>query len=450
VRIDKFLIIVCGLIGVAACQKAVAGNLVKVVGADDDKKTHAAKKDAAEISTELTIHDKNAVFSSSASCTFRINNPTDSEQVGKVSYQVISPDGKPLQKDSVKVNIGRNSSESYNFDIPESKPGFYKVNFMVNTTDYDDTTFRAFGIRPDEIKSDYDKPADFDAFWQTAKDQLAKVAPNYKVTPMPKMDTKTCKVYLVQMQSLDNINVLAWLTLPKTHNPKRKFAMILALPGYQIELPPIYTQDPDVAFLTLNVRGQGNSREFYSPRKEEFVVHHIEDKNKYVMRGVIMDCIRAMDFICSRPDIDKDQIFVKGGSMGGYLAIATACLDDRVKLCSAQSPVFADFRSLIKRVDFPYNYINMYLKITPGLTLNKVLTNLDYFDAKNFASGVRCKFIMSIGLLDNYVPPTNEYIVFNNIPTKKRISIFKNLAHDAGKSYGKLEENWMHDEFALF
>lgn len=82
--------------------------------------------------------------------------------------------------------------------------------------------------------------------------------------------------------------------------------------------------------------------------------------------------------------------------------------------------------------------------------MGKVLNNLDYFDAKNFAAGVHCKFIMSIGLLDNYVPPTNEYVVFNNIPTKKRISIFKNLAHEAGPSYGRLEENWMHDEFALF
>src|SRR5438309_9219452 len=136
---------------------------------------------------------------------------------------------------------------------------------------------------------------------------------------------------------------------------------------------------------------QGNSREFYSPRKEEYVVHHIEDKNKYVMRGVIMDCVRAMDFIYSRPEFDHDHIFVKGGSMGGFLALATASLDHRVNLCSAQSPIFADIRNLVKRVDFPINYINMYLKIQPGLTLNKVLDNLDYFDAKNFAPNIKCK-----------------------------------------------------------
>jgi cephalosporin-C deacetylase len=433
-------------------QKAAAGNLSKTISAKADKHKHAASlvNNKDDINTVLTAHDKNAIFTSSASFTFEVNNPTDADQSGKVSYLVIDENGKELHKDSVKVNISKNSSEKYDFDIPESTPGFYKVNFMVNITDYDDTVRRAFGIRPEEIKSQYGRPADFDAFWQTSMNELAKVKPEYKITPMPKMDTKTCRVYLVQMTSFDNITVRAWLTEPKVKNPNKKFAIILALPGYQIELPPITTEDPDVAFLTLNVRGQGNSREFYSPRKEEYVVHHIEDKNKYVMRGVIMDCIRAMDFIYSRPEFDKDKIFVKGGSMGGFLAIATASLDKRVKLCSAQSPIFADIRNLVKRVDFPINYINMYLKVQPGLTLNKVLDNLDYFDAKNFAPNIKCKFLMSIGLLDTYVPPTNDYVIYNDLTTKKRIFISKNLGHDVAPGYIRLEGAWMHDEFGLF
>ncbi|MDB5025534.1 MAG: alpha/beta fold hydrolase [Mucilaginibacter sp.] len=448
----NFLIIVCGIIGITGYQRAAAGNWLDANDGGKDKHGPVASSntDKEEISAVLTAHDKNAIFSSAASFTFEVKNPTDAEQTGKVSYLVINEAGKVLHTDSVKVKIAKNSSEKYDFEIPESNPGFYRVNFMVNVTDYDDTTRRAFGIRPQEIRSPYERPADFDAFWQTAKDELAKVKPEYKVTLMPKLSTKTCNVYLIQMQSLDNITVRAWLTEPVVKDPKKKFAVILALPGYQIALPPMLTEDKDVAFITLNVRGQGNSREFFSPRKEEYVIHHIEDKNKYVMRGVIMDCIRAMDFIYARPEFKHDNIFVKGGSMGGYLAIATAGLDKRVNLCSAQSPIFADIRSLVTRVDFPINYINMYLKIQPGLTLNKILNNLDYFDAKNFAPNISCKFLMSIGLLDTYVPPTNDYVVFNSMTTNKKISIFKNLGHEVGPSYIKLEGAWMHDEFGLF
>ncbi|MDB5137902.1 MAG: alpha/beta fold hydrolase [Mucilaginibacter sp.] len=448
----KLLIIVCGIIGTAGYQSAVAGNLLKAIGGGNNR--HPVVADSGKINTEvstvLTAHSKNAIFSSAATFTFEVKNPTDAEQAGKVSYQVTTEAGKVLHIDSVKVKIAKNSSEKYDFEIPESDPDFYKVNFAVNVTDYDDTTRRAFGIRPEEIRSTYKRPDDFDAFWQAAKDELAKVKPEYKVTHMPGMDTKTCRVFLVQMQSLDNVTIRGWLTEPIVKDPKKKFAIILALPGYQIELPPILTEDPDVAFLTLNVRGQGNSREFYNARKEEYVIHHIEDKNKYVMRGVVMDCIRAMDFIYARPEFKHDNIFVKGGSMGGFLAVATASLDKRVNLCSAQSPIFADIRNLVTRVDFPISYINMYLKTQPGLTLNKILNNLDYFDAKNFAPNITCKLLMSIGLLDTYVPPTNDYVVFNDMTTKKKIFISKNLGHDVAPAYIRLEEAWMHDEFGLF
>jgi cephalosporin-C deacetylase len=405
----------------------------------------------AEISTVVTTANKTAIFDDMAKYTFEVKNPTGNDQHGKISYHVVDENGKKIRADSIKIKVLKKATARYNFDIPARGPGFYKVNFMINTNDYDDTLHKAFGIMPELITSTYKKPADFDAFWQKAKDDLAKVQPKYQVTFMPKMSNATCKVYLVQMQSLDNVTIRGWLTEPVSKNPNKKFAIVLGLPGYQIDLSPIITVgDPDLAFLTLNVRGQGNSREFINTRHDEFVIHNIEDKNKYVMRGVVMDCLRAMDFIYTRPELKHDNIFVKGGSMGGFLAITTAALDKRVNLCSAQSPIFADMRSLVKRVKFPITSIHTYLKTQPGLSLDKIMDNLDYFDVKNFAPNVKCKFIMSVGLLDTYVPPTNDYVVFNSMQAKKKIMIFKDLGHDVSPLYIQLETAWMHDQFGLY
>jgi cephalosporin-C deacetylase len=403
-----------------------------------------------QILTDLISANKDAIFSDKAKFTFRVKNKTHEEQVGSVKYQVTTETGKELHTDSVKVKIAVNATEDYTFVIPESTPGFYKLNFMIYVTDTQDTTRRAFGIRPDEIKSSHKKPGDFDAFWQTAKDELAKVKPNFKVTPMPKLDTKKSKVYLVEMQSLDTMIIRAWMTIPITNNKNKKFAVLLDLPGYQVDLDPITGDDPDVVLITLNVRGQGNSRGPIDTRHDEFIVHHIEDKNQYVMRGVVMDCLRAMDFIWSRPDFDHNRIFVKGGSMGAYLALATASLDKRVNLCSAQSPILCDIRNLQDEVEFPWRSINTYLKTQPGLTMERILDNLDYFDGKNFAPNVTCNTIMSIGLVDNYAPPNNEYAVYNSLNVNKHIMIFKDLAHDASPLYVKFEDAWMHDEFALY
>ena len=440
---------------ISACVKCALAQIVvppNQMVTDTTYKSIAGKKSGEDdqISTNLIAGNNKAIFESDAHFTFEVKNATATTETGKVSYTVFKEDGEPLKSDSVKITIPKKSTGRYAFNIPESKPGFYKINFMVNVSDYDDTTRRAFGIRPQEIQSPNNKPVDFELFWQNAKAELATIAPDFKVTPAPDKDTENCNVYLIEMNSLDNVRIRGWMTVPKKQNKHKKFAVLLALPGYQVDLDPITGEDPDVAFITLNTRGQGNSRDQINTRHDEFIARHIEDKDRYVMRGVIMDCIRCVDFICSRPELNHNQIFVKGGSMGAYLALATASLDNRISLCSAQSPILCDVRNLKGRVEFPIKNINRYLDTQPGLSWNKILDNLDYFDGKTFAQNIRCKVIMSIGLVDNYAPPSNEYITFNNISAPKRILVFKDLGHDVSPLYLKLESAWMHDEFALF
>jgi len=402
-----------------------------------------------EVSTTLTASNKNAIFDSQAKYTFEVNNPTEVAQTGKISYEIVQR-GKVLHTDSVKVNIGKKSSEKFNFEFPAMTAGFYKVNFMINVTEYDDTTRRAFGIQPDKIISPYKKPADFEAFWQKAKDDLAKVAPNFKVIPLPNQNTDNRKVYAIEMQSLDNMTIRGYMTVPVNKNKDHKFSVLLGLPGYQVNLAPIVGMDPDLAIITLNVRGQGTSRGPIDTRRDEFIFYHIDNRDRYVMRGVIMDCLRAVDFIFSRDDLKHDNILVSGGSMGGYLALATAALDKRVNLCSAQNPILCDVNNLDGEVTWPMNDIKKYIRTQPGLTLPKVLGNLNYFDGKNFASMINCSTIMGIGLLDPYAPPANEYATFNAIPGKKRIMVFSNLGHEVSQVYKDLEGRWMRDAFALF
>jgi cephalosporin-C deacetylase len=403
-----------------------------------------------EIETILTPANKDAVFTKNARYSFEVKNPTNTVQEGKISYIVMDDYGKLLHKDSIAVKIAKQSAEKFNFEIPGKGVGFYKVNFMINVSEYDDTTRRVFGIQPEKIVSRFKKPADFEAFWDKVKFELAKVKPNFKVIAMPKLDKDNRHVYLIEMQSLGNMTIRGWMTVPISKNPNRKFSVLLGLPGYQVNLDPLTGVDNDLAIITLNVRGQGNSRGPVNTRRDEFIFHHIENKNKYVMRGVVADCLRAIDFIYSRPELKHDQILATGGSMGGYLAIATAGLDKRVKLCSAQNPIFCDIRALPGAVDWPMSSITKYIATQPGLTLNMVLDNLDYYDAKNFASNIKCSTIMGIGLLDPFAPPAAEYGAFNNLQGEKRMMIFKDLGHEISQAYKNLEGRWMRDTFALF
>ncbi len=405
----------------------------------------------SDVSTELSAHSSNAIFDNNASYTFTVKNSLDEAQAGKVSYVVTDQFNKKLLSDSVKVNVGRHDSRSFNFNIPQLKSGFYKINFMVNVTDYDDTTRRVFGIRADEIKSTHDKPADFDAFWTRTKQELDDVDPEYTVTERNDLEKDERKVYLVDMKSLGGFTVHAWVTIPTHVAKNHKFPVLLMLPGYQATNKPLLGHEYDMAFVSLDPRGQGLSKNGLEMRREDYIVSHLEDKDKYILRGAIMDCLRCVDFICSRPEFDHDRISVTGGSMGGYLAIATAALDKRISLCAPQNPFMSDVYNMDNgAVKWPIDHMKEYVSIRPGLSFDKVLNNLQYFDTKNFATSVTCPVVMGIGLLDPFVPPNNSYAVYNNFKAKKKIFVFKDLGHEVGEKYYNYETLWMRDAFALF
>jgi len=411
-----------------------------------------AQDEDGEIVLTSTPAKKDAIFGANSGIVFNINlqNKFDTKQTGTVGYRVLTLADKEVTKRAVNVSIGKKGSKSLDLRIPEQAAGFYKVQFTVNFPEYDDTVRRVFGVDPTQIKSENSKPADFDSFWEKTLEELAKVEPNFKVEELPDSSRDNRRVFSIEMKSLGNLTVRGWMTLPNTKNSRKKFPVLLGLPGYQVDLKPMFGSDEDLAIVVLNVRGQGNSRDRIRTLRDDYIFTGLEDKNRYVMRGAIMDCVRMVDFIFSREELDHDNIMVSGGSMGGFLSIATASLDHRIKLCSAQNPILCDVKALPGKVTWPLKDFSRYIRVNRGLTMNRLLDNLSYFDTKNFAINIKCPTLMGIGLLDHLAPPDNEYNAFNNLQVKKHMIVFPNLGHEVAVYYKDYEGRWMRDTFALF
>jgi len=82
--------------------------------------------------------------------------------------------------------------------------------------------------------------------------------------------------------------------------------------------------------------------------------------------------------------------------------------------------------------------------------MDKVLSNMDYYDAKNFATNLECPTLVGMGLVDNIAPPNNVYTLYNNVRAPKHVIIFRDLAHEIGVKFNVYEGRWMRDTFALF
>jgi len=411
----------------------------------------ATAKGGDDITFTITPTAKDALFKGGRVVyNVDIVNGLTTTEDGKISYRVTTEKGKFLDEDSVKISLGSKGIKHLEVSMPAQQTGFYKLLMMINVADYDDTIRRAFGVNAEKIRSEHAKPSDFDAFWNDTKQELASVKPEFKLTYLPDSSKVDHKAYLFEMKSLDNLTIRGYMTIPIAKNPKKKFVVLLQVPPYQVPLTPMFASDMDIAIVSINVRGQGNSRDVIHTRHDDYIFYNVEDKNKYVMRGAIMDCIRTVDFIFTQPQLDHNRIIVVGGSMGGFLAIATASLDHRISICSAQNPILSDIRNLEGEAEWPLNVIKRHVATLPGVTMDKVMDNLDYFDTKNFATNVDCSTLIGIGLLDNLVPPNNAYVVYNNLHSDKHIMAFAELAHEVGMPYKIYESRWMHDYFGLF
>jgi cephalosporin-C deacetylase len=404
-----------------------------------------------DIVFEATPKNRNALYDLNEKIGYKVDikNNLVTPQEGTVGYAILDRKNNVLDKGTIDIKLNKGEQKRLVLDMPAQASGFYHLNITINVTEYDDTLKRVFGVNTKAIKSITPKPSDFDKFWQNGVDSLRKIPLRSVVTIQPGMERDGLNCYLIEVQSWGNVVVRGWLTLSKKAKPGKKIPVWLVVPGYGgTGVKPIYGND-DLAVLAFNVRGQGNSKDVINPSKKGYLTADIQNRYKYILRGAIFDVIRAVDFIDSRPELDVNNIICSGGSMGGYLSLAASSLDSRIKICSANNPVFCDYRSLVGSTDWPMQQIQEY-GIQQRIPLVKILNNLDYFDLKNFVSNLQCEALIGISFLDPLAPPYNEYTMLNNIKGKYQLFVYPTLAHEVPPPLFKYLSQWMMDQFGMF
>ena len=78
---------------------------------------------------------------------------------------------------------------------------------------------------------------------------------------------------------------------------------------------------------------------------------------------MVYDSLRAVDYLCTRPDVDPDRIGTLGMSMGGTMAWWLAALDERIRFCVDLCSL-ADYDTM--RETRAFNHHNFYYFV-PGL-----------------------------------------------------------------------------------
>jgi len=378
----------------------------------------------------------------------KIRNGSSKPTDGRLLWTVRTDEGKRIfetgETPRVKLQPGEEKLRSRALPLPG--PGFYRVDcewvFAEGTTIAGDSM--VMGYRPGEIESPLTREQDFDAFWIETKKQLSKVDPRFKMIRIPDRDSKSHEVYEVKMQSLGNVQVAGWYERPKGNQPV-KVPAVLRVPGYGSSMFPTGRAEPYV-FFSFNVRGHGNSQKDVKGAPENYWIRGLDDKTGYFYQGAYADCIRALDFLVTQPEVDSERIAVTGGSQGGGLSLATAALDDRIHLCAPDIPFLCDWKKYFEVRKWPE--IDQWIDAGEERTWQSTLRTLSYFDTLNMADRIKCPVVVGIGLQDGVCPAHTILAVYNRLGGEKSCRIYARSAHRVEAGHEGFRYRWMEEHFS--
>jgi len=399
---------------------------------EDAKLSISSAETNDKLTFKVKVNASDYIFLSPnpVSITVKLENNNAWAVDGILLVKLTTDDYQFVKTDSIAVKIKHKSSVAQTFSYEEPQPGFYRytVQFKRNGAVVLEKKFNV-GFEPEKINAPIDAQADFKAFWDNNLKELAKVAPQYKLIPQPEYSQKDYNVYLVEMRSFGNELIRGYYAQPKREG---KFPVIVEYMGYGA---PAYVPNAGgnwdgFAYFVLSVRGQALNLPYN--RFGVWLFYGLESKENYYYRGAFLDVVRALDFVCSRPEIDSKKIAVRGSSQGGALSFVAAALDKRVKAAAPDIPFLSDYPNYFKITSWPGIGFGQYIEQNPGATWEDIYTLLSYFDIKNLAQWIECPLIMGVGVQDDVCPPHIKFAAYNQVKSEKRQMSFPEHGHSVG------------------
>lgn len=417
-----FLLALVVLFGACGCEKKTA---------DEPKQEQTVvPADMSLVKHSVPITD-NWVWSGKPQITIQITN--DNKVAVSLGTKVVVTTDKKAEVVTLtdSVNVGAQSQKDVVMTTTANlEPGIYHAECFVDTTHVRGFNF---AIDPFEISSVNDKPADFDDFWQTAKDQLAAINMNAQLTEIPSRSNANGKVYLVEMMSVPDgltgepVKIRGYYCEP---SDGQKHPVIMHFYGYDTQG---YTGQVDCPYAGTNAEFHLSHRGQYLNNRpagtnlgvtEETVNiygdwfrYNLGEKDSYYYRGAYMDVVQAIRFMATRETSDMTKLFAEGSSQGGALTYVAAALSDYPFTAIAANVAFmGDFADAKDIESLAYWEINDHYWVD-GVPIETSLRYLPYFDIKHLTPRISCPVLASSGLADDVCPARLNLVPFNNLAT---------------------------------
>jgi cephalosporin-C deacetylase-like acetyl esterase len=334
------------------------------------------------------------------------------------------------------------------------EPGFLRC---AATTTVDGREYRSVGTAayaPERIEPAVENPPDFDAFWAAAKEALAKLPIDARLTPKPELSTGAVDVYHVSLQNVGSDSrgtsrFYGILAVPKAEG---RFPAVMNPPGAGARP---YRGQVDLAsrgYVTLQVGIHGIPvdlpQEVYDgllagafSSGRGYTAFNLDDRERYYYRRVYLGCLRANDFLVSHPKWDGKNLVVTGGSQGGALTVTTAGLDPRVTALAPYYPALSDMAGYLK--GRAGGWPHLFKDEKDGHRAPAKVRTAAYYDVVNFARRVKAPGLYAWGWNDEVCPPTSMHAAYNVVTAPKELLLAAETGHNTVPEETAKVDRWI-------
>ena len=375
----------------------------------------------------VTADRADGVYNVGDTVRWRVEWPKASPAPAGARYVLRSGGLKEVRQGELKVEGNVATLES-KFDEP---------NTMLLEVKWDppSNVNRAFGgavAAPQKMQPAAPPPDDFEAFWKAKLEELSKVPPN------PKLEQADAgkggiDYWKVTLDNIRGTHVNGQLARPQK-GEKLPALLILQWAGVYPLQKAWVTDRAAEGWLTLNILPHDlpidNPTAFYKeqydgPLKNYWTIGNEDPNQSYYLR-MYLSCVRALEYLKSRPDWDGKTLVVHGTSQGGQQALAGLKPDD-VTAVLPFLPAACDM--LAPEVGRASGFPNWYVQTWGGRDAKKVRDASRYYDPVNFARRIKCPALIGLGLHDDLAPPSSVLAAANVITAPKEIVILPRAGH---------------------
>ena len=283
-------------------------------------------------------------------------------------------------------------------------------------------------------------PADFDAYWDAALEEMRAVDPKVELKPAG-FQASFAECFHLYFTGVDGARVHAKYLRPK--GAGEPHAAVCMFHGYSgssgdwSDKLSLVAQGLSVA--ALDCRGQGGLSEDVGGVRGNTLRGHIvrglsDAPDKLMYRRHFLDAAQLAGIVMGLPEVDAERAGAMGMSQGGGLTLACAALEPRIKRLAPRAPFLCDY----KRVWEMDLTVDAYEELRAWFRLfdprhereDEVFTTLGYVDCQHLAPRIRGEVLMGIGLMDEICPPSTQFAAFNKITAPKEAVIYPDFAHE--------------------